>query len=52
MDLAQFSKSFGVDREQAAEDDGLDFLEAGQRFRRALFDRGDGVTHPGLRRLP
>ena len=47
--FAQLLEVGGVDREQAAEDDRLDFLEAGQRLGRAALGVGDGVADGGLR---
>uniref|UniRef100_A0A0N4ZLE2 Glucosamine_iso domain-containing protein n=1 Tax=Parastrongyloides trichosuri TaxID=131310 RepID=A0A0N4ZLE2_PARTI len=45
---AQVLEVGGVDREQAAEDHRLDFLEALQRFGRGLLLVGDGVADGGV----
>ena len=47
--LAQLLEVGGVDREQAAEHDRLDFLEAGQRLGGGALGVGDGVADAGLR---
>ena len=49
--LAQLLEIGGVDREQAAEDHGLDFLVAFQRLGRPVLHRGDGVADAGLLHL-
>src|ERR687891_33599 len=41
--VAELLEVGGVDREQAAEDDRLDFLEAGQGLGGGALDVGDGV---------
>ena len=46
--VAELLEVGGVDREQAAEDDRLDELEAGEGLRRGLAGIGDGVADAGL----
>ena len=46
--VAQLLEIVGVDREQAAEDDRLDQLEAGQRLGGGALGVGDGVADAGL----
>ena len=46
--FAQLLEIGGIDREEAAEDDGLHFLEAGEGFGGGAADVGDGVADAGL----
>ncbi len=46
--VAELLEVVGVDREQAAEDDRLDLLEAGERLGGGLAGVGDGVADAGL----